>query len=230
MQAIANKRWTPEGQIETRYWKARKEWDDRMGSAVIQARNWRLATLLALGLVFVSLVGTIYLGAQPKAIPHIVQVDKIGAPTYLGPVGQSMRDYHPAEATVKYHLRRFVDETRSISSDGAVVRRNWTDAYSIITPNAANQLSAHAERNDPLKRSRDERVTVDVASIVQISKETWQADWEEKTWDKAGNEVASAVWRGSFKVIVRVPESEEQIAANPIGLYIDEFHWSKVGA
>jgi type IV secretion system protein TrbF len=88
-----------------------------------------------------------------KAIPHIVQVDKNGAPTYLGPVGPSMRDYHPEDATVKYHLRRFVEETRSISSDGAVVRRNWTDAYSIITPNAANQLSAHAERNDPVRRS-----------------------------------------------------------------------------
>jgi len=61
MQAVANKKWTPEGQVETRYRKARKEWDDRMGGAVIQARNWRLATLLALGLVLVSLAGTIYM-------------------------------------------------------------------------------------------------------------------------------------------------------------------------
>ena len=230
MQAVANKKWTPEGQVETRYRKARKEWDDRMGGAVIQARNWRLATLLALGLVLVSLAGTIYLGAQPKAVPHIVQVDKIGAPTYVGPVGQSAREYRPAEATIKYHLRRFIEQTRSISSDPAIVRKNWTDAYTVITATAANQLSAYAERNDPIKRAQDARVTVDVSAIVQVSKETWQADWEEKTWDKAGNQVGSVVWRGTFKVIVHTPESEDQIATNPIGLYVDEFHWSKVGA
>lgn len=230
MQAVANKKWTPEGHVETRYRRARKEWDDRMGGAVIQARNWRLATLLALGLVLVSLAGTIYLGAQPKAVPHIVQVDKIGAPTYIGPIGQSAREYRPGDATIKYHLRRFIDQTRSVSSDPAVVRKNWTDAYTVITPNAANQLSAYAERNDPIKRAQDARVTVDVSAIVQVSKETWQADWEEKTWDKAGNQVGGAVWRGTFKVIVRPPESEDQIATNPIGLYIDEFHWSKVGA
>lgn len=230
MQALANKKWTPEGQVETRYRKARKEWDDRMGGAVIQARNWRLATLLSLGLVLVSLAGTIYLGAQPKAVPHIVQVDKIGAPTYVGPIGQSAREYRPAEASIKYQLRRFIEQTRSISSDAAIVRKNWTDAYTVITASAANQLSAYAERNDPIKRAQDARVTVDVSSIVQVSKDTWQADWEEKTWDKAANQVGAGVWRGTFKVLVHVPESEDQIATNPIGLFIDEFHWSKVGA
>jgi type IV secretion system protein VirB5 len=230
MQAVANKKWTPEGNVETRYRRARKEWDDRMGGAIVQARNWRLATLLSLGLVLVSLVGTIYLGAQPKAVPHIVQVDKIGAPTYLGPVGQSAREYRPGDATIKYHLRRFVEQTRSISSDAEIVRKNWTDAYTLITANAANQLGAYAEHNDPIRRAQDARVTVDVAAIVQVSKETWQADWEEKTWDKSGNQVGSVVWRGTFKIILRTPESEDQIATNPIGLYIDEFHWSKVGA
>jgi type IV secretory pathway TrbF-like protein len=48
MQAVAKKKWAPEGRVETRYRKARKEWDDHMGGAVIQARNGRLATLLAL--------------------------------------------------------------------------------------------------------------------------------------------------------------------------------------
>lgn len=228
MHAVANKRWTPEGQAETRYRRARKEWDDRMGSAVVQARNWRLATFVALGLVVIALAGSIYLGAQPKAVPHIVQIDRIGAPTYVGPIGQAARDYRPSDVSIKYHLRRFIEETRSVSSDSAVVKRNWTDAYTIITPNAANQLNAYAERNDPLKRSQDQRVTVDIAALVQLSKDTWQADWEEKTWDKAGNQGASDVWRGTFKILLRTPETEEQIVTNPIGLFIDEFHWSQV--
>lgn len=228
MEPIANKTWKPDGEIETRYRKARQEWDRRMGTAVVQARNWRLATLLALGVVLVAVVGIIYLGAQPKAIPHIVQVDRMGAPTYLGPVGQSLREYKPSDASLKYHLRRFISSTRSISSDPAVMKRNWIDAYTLITQNAANHLNAYAQETDPFKRREQERITVDVASIVQLSADTWQADWFEKAWDKTGSETGSSVWRGTFRVIVRTPESEEQLASNPIGLFIDEFHWSKV--
>jgi type IV secretion system protein TrbF len=228
MEAVANKRWKPEGEIETKYRRAGQEWDRRMGAAIVQARNWRLATLLSLGLVLVSLIGTIYLGAQPKAVPHIVQVDRIGAPTYLGPVGQAARDWKPSDAALKYHLRRFIAETRSISSDAAVMKRNWIDAYALITQSAANHLNAYAQQTDPFKRGAEERVSVDVATVVQLSADTWQADWVEKTWDKAGNEAASAVWRGTFRVLVRPPENDEQLAANPIGLFVDEFHWSKV--
>lgn len=228
MQALANKKWSPEGALETRYKKARQEWDTRMGHAVVQARNWRLATLLSLGLVLVSLVGTIYLGAQPKAVPHIVQVDRLGAPTYLGPVGQAAREYRPSEASLKYHLRRFITETRTISSDPVVMKRNWVDAYTLITQNAANHLSAFAQQTDPFKRIDQERVSVDVVAVVQLSADTWQADWQEKTWDKAGNELAGTIWRGTFRIVVRIPETEEQLASNPIGLFVDEFHWSKV--
>jgi type IV secretion system protein VirB5 len=228
MEAVANKRWKPEGELETRYHRARQEWDRRMGTAVVQARNWRLTTLLALGLVFVSLAGTIYLGAQPKLVPHIVQVDKIGAPTYIGPVGQSAREYKPSEASLKYHLRRFIAATRTISSDPAVMKRNWLDAYALITQSAANHLNAYAQQTDPFRRGEQQRVTVDMASVVQLSADTWQADWIEKSWDKAGNETATAVWRGTFRILVRTPETEEQLASNPIGLFVDEFHWSKV--
>lgn len=228
MEAVANKRWKPEGEVETRYRKARQEWDRRMGAAVVQARSWRLATLLSLGLVLVSLIGTIYLGAQPKAVPHIVQVDRIGAPAYLGPAGKAARDWKPSDSALKYHLRRFLADTRTISSDAAVMKRNWIDAYALITQNAANHLNTYAQQTDPFKRGGEERVTVDIAAVVQLSADTWQVDWVEKTWDKAGNETANAVWRGTFRVVVRPPEDEEQMAANPIGLFVDEFHWSKV--
>ena len=42
-----------------------------------------------------------------------------------------------------------------------------------------------------MKRADTERVTVDVASVVQLSAESWQADWVEKTWDKDGGPGAS---------------------------------------
>ena len=63
----------------------------------------------------------IYLGALPKAVPHIIEVDRLGAASYRGPVGQT--DYVPTEAVITYHLRRFVEDTREISSDLAVLKQ-----------------------------------------------------------------------------------------------------------
>jgi type IV secretion system protein VirB5 len=108
------------------------------------------------------------------------------------------------------------------------MKRNWLDAYALITQSAANHLNAYAQQTDPFRRGEQQRITVDMASVVQLSADTWQADWIEKTWDKAGNETATAVWRGTFRILVRTPETEEQLASNPIGLFVDEFHWSKV--
>jgi type IV secretion system protein VirB5 len=228
MKALAHKNWAAEAPLDTRYRKARQEWDLRMGTSLAQARNWRLATFVSLGVVLVALVGMIYLGAQPKAVPHIVQIDKLGAPTYLGPVGQSAHDFRPGDAVLKYHLRRFVEETRTVSSDAAVMKRNWIDAYTLITQSAANQLNTYAQQTEPFKRMQNERISVDVFALVQLSKDTWQADWRETSWDKGGSELGTTVWRGTFRVLLRVPDSEEQLVTNPIGLFVDEFHWSKV--
>jgi type IV secretion system protein TrbF len=220
------KSWSPEGDLNSPYKRARQEWDDRMGSARVQAKNWRIATFVSLGIVVLSIGGLVYLGAQPKSVPHIVEIDQLGAASYRGPVGKS--NWTPTEASIRYHLRRFVDLTRTVSSDPAVMKRNWTDAYTLVTPNAANMLTAHVEKNDPFKRVENERVSVEVSSIVRVSKETWQVDWKETTWGKNGQQLGSFIWRGMLRTVVNPPESDELLIKNPIGLYIDEFHWDRV--
>jgi len=222
--------WTPDGTLDTPYRRARQEWDMRMGSAAVQAKNWRLATFASLGAVTIAVAGMIHLGAQPKAVPHIIEVDRLGAATYRGPVGQT--DYVPSEAVITYHLRRFIEDTREISSDLAVLKRNWLDAYTLVTPRGGNMLSAFVQKpeNDPFRRAQDERVTVELLSAVRVSGDTWQVDWRESAWDKNGSPGASpAVWRAMLRTFLQAPKTAEAMSRNPIGLYIDELHWDKVG-
>jgi len=207
--------------------RARQEWDARIGSAVVHARNWRLATFASLGLLLVALVATIILGRKPKAVLHIVEVDKLGAATYVGPAGRTAGE-GPSELSIKYHLTRFVEDTRSISSDLSVIKRSWLEAYALVTPAGANMLSAYVENHDPFRRSQTERVSVETIAAVAVSKDTWQIDWRETTWDLNGTALGTVVWRGMFRVVFRVPDTEEKMAKNPLGLYVDEFHWDKV--
>jgi len=223
-------KWTPDGPLDTPYLRARQEWDSRMGSAIVQAKNWRLATFASLASVLVSSLGMIYLGAQPKAVPHIIEVDRLGAATYHGPVGQS--DYVPTDAVITYHLRRFIADTREISSDLAVLKHNWLDAYALVTPRGGNMLSAFVQKpeNDPFRRAQDERVTVEMLSTVRAAGDTWQIDWRESSWDKGGSPLGMPViWRAMLRTVITPPKTAEAMQKNPIGLYIDEMHWDKVG-
>jgi type IV secretory pathway TrbF-like protein len=220
----------PAEEVDTPYRKAQQEWDRRMGGATVHAANWRLIAFALAGLQFFSFAGLIYLGAQPKAIPHIVEIDKLGQPTYLGPLDRSaLRDFKPSTASLHYHLRRFVTDTREISSDAAVLKRNWFDAYKLVTADGANQLNAYVKDSNPFEQlERQVRVSIQVNVIVQISQDTWQVDWTETTWDEHGNPTGTAVWRGNFHVLLRVPDAAEQLALNPLGLFIDELHWARL--
>src|SRR5260370_17212217 len=71
---------------ETPYQKAAQVWDERIGSARVQASNWRLmafgslllSSALASGLIWQSIPGTV--------TPWVVQVDLLGqAPTVTPP-------------------------------------------------------------------------------------------------------------------------------------------------
>jgi type IV secretion system protein VirB5 len=222
--------WTPDGPPDTPYRRACQEWDTRMGSALVHARNWRLATFASVAATTLAVGGMVYLGRLPKAVPHIVEVDRLGAVTYRGPVGQA--DYVPSEAVLTYHLRRFIADTREISSDLAVLKRNWLEAYTLVTPRGGNMLSAFVQNpdHDPFRRAQEERVTVEFLSAVRVSGDTWQVDWRESNWDKGGTPIgAPVVWRAMLRTILHVPKTAEAIERNPIGLYIDELHWDKVG-
>ncbi len=224
-------KWAPDGDLDTPYRRAREEWDSRMGSALVHAKNWRLATFASLGAVALALLGVIYLGAQPKAVPHIIEVDQLGAAVYRGPIATPGTDFTPSEASIKYQLRRFLEDTRVVSSDAIVLKHQWLDAYTLVTPRGGNMLSAFVERpeNDPFRRAQEERVSIEVLSIVRASAETWQIDWRETSFDKNGNPSGAAVvWRAMVGIVVHRPKTEDEMAKNPVGLYIDEFHWDKV--
>src|SRR5690242_17123648 len=110
----------PMESADTPYQKASREWDSRMGATVVQAANWRPVAFAELGLLLVASIGMIILGPQPKAVPHLVQLDKLGAPTYVGPIDRTaLQDFKPPPVSFEYHLRRFVADTREISSDVA---------------------------------------------------------------------------------------------------------------
>ena len=67
---------TPEP--ETPYQRAAQAWDERIGSARVQARNWRLMALGELGLIAGLAGALVWQSARGTVVPWVVQVDRLG--------------------------------------------------------------------------------------------------------------------------------------------------------
>ena len=216
---------SPAGALETPYLKAQAEWDSRIGSARVQAKNWRLACFISLGLSLLLAAGALHFAGQVRVLPYVIEVAKTGQVRKVGQL-ESV-PYEPTQATVEYFLGEWVKWVRSISSDPVIVRKNWERAYHLVTPKAANTLSAYARKVGPFDKVGQMAVTVEIANILVLSERSYQVHWDEEIFDREGTPVSKSRYSGVFHFLVKLPEDEAVLAQNPLGFYIDTFHWSR---
>ena len=65
-------------QPETPYQRASQLWDERIGSARVQARNWRLMAFGTLTLTCAMSAALIWQSLQSRVTPYVVEVDRLG--------------------------------------------------------------------------------------------------------------------------------------------------------
>src|SRR5579885_1980669 len=87
----------------TPYQNAAQLWDERIGAARVQAKNWRIMAFGCLGLALGLAGGVIWLSAQSRITPYVVEVDKLGEVQAIGP---AIRPYKPDDAQIAYFLAR----------------------------------------------------------------------------------------------------------------------------
>src|SRR5215472_14284028 len=71
------------------YLLARREWDERYGSLITRAKNWRLLAVLCASMAFTQTVGLIILSMRSKVIPYVVAVDSLGRQVAAGAAEES---------------------------------------------------------------------------------------------------------------------------------------------
>ena len=78
----------------TPYQKAAQVWDERIGSARVQAKNWRLMAFGSLALSAGLAVALVYQTLRGTVVPWVVQVDKLGQALVAAP---AEADYRPSD-------------------------------------------------------------------------------------------------------------------------------------
>src|SRR5574338_1218884 len=85
----------------TPYQAAGQVWDERIGSARVQARNWRRMAFGCLGVTFLMAAALIWRSAQSLVTPYVVEVDTSGQ---VRAVGEAASVYRPTDAQIAFQL------------------------------------------------------------------------------------------------------------------------------
>jgi len=207
----------------TPYQAAQQCWDDRLGSARVQARNWRLMATAASGLAILVSTALIWQVNRTTLTPFVIEVDTLGEVKAVGP---AIEAYRPTDAQIAYHLARFIHNVRSLSSDAVVVRQQWLEAYDYASDRGAAVLNDYARTNDPFARVGQNTIAVEVNSVVRMSDASFQVRWHEQTYTN-GAITTTDRWTAIVSLRVEPPRDEVRLRKNPLGLYVDGLNWSR---
>jgi type IV secretion system protein VirB5 len=207
----------------TPYQRAAQLWDERIGSARVQAKNWRLMAFGCLTLSAGLAAGMVWQSARSRVTPYVVEVDRLGEVQAVAP---AITPYQPSDAQIAWYLARFVTDVRSLSIDPVLVRRNWLEAYEFATGNAALFLNDFARTNDPFKAIGDRSVSVEVTSVVRASDTSFQVKWSEKVY-RQGSLASTERWTAILTTTIETPRTAETLRKDPLGLYVTGIAWSR---
>jgi type IV secretion system protein TrbF len=214
------------GQTEapvTPYQKATQVWDERLGSARVQARNWRLLAFGCLGLVGGLSLQLAVLSTTSRVTPYVVEVERGGA---IRAVAPAIESYDPSDAQIAAELARFIEHVRGVSIDPVVVKQSWLKAYDYATDRAAQTLNDYARENDPFAKIGQRSVSVEITSVVRASPTSFQLRWREKAFEN-GSLAGTQSFTGVLTIVSKPPRDAATLRANPLGIYINAINWSR---
>ena len=207
----------------TPYHRAGQVWDERIGSARVQARNWRLMAFGTLTLSAALGAGMLWQSLQSRIVPYVVEVDKLGEARAVAP---AEANYRPTDPQLAWHLARFITDIRSVSLDPVLMRANWLSAYDFATERGASFLNEHARRENPFADIGTRTVSVQVTSVVRASDRSFQVKWIETAYER-GSESSRTHWTAILSIALVPPRTADVLRKNPLGLYVDAIDWAQ---
>ena len=212
---------SPESQ--TPYQRAKLEWDERIGSARTQAKNWRIVALLALLAVIFLLVALIFILNSKTDKIFVAEVTKAGQVVNISPL---LVKYQPTIAQQEYFVAHFIELVRSLPLDPVVAKNNWLSAYNFLTARGAERLNTFLREHNPTTMLGKKTVTIKIIDINPISNASFEVDWTETTVNINGQNEGEKNFSGVFTLAIKQPTSQKEILNNPLGIYIIDFNLS----
>ena len=214
------------------YLAARREWMERYGSYISQAKNWRITALSAIGIAALFGAGMVYEADRVHIVPYVVEVNKLGKTVELA---QAVQTGAYAQPVVRHIVSRFAWLLYSRSPDAAV-QKHWIDqSYDYIANTGETSLNSFYSRNHPYSAYENSTggqvVTIRSAEpLGQLTKSggSFIIDFSVKKYGKHGGIHGEQNWQATITYANVGPSNNPNILnGNPFGVYITHFAFSR---
>lgn len=204
-------------------------------------RNWQVIAFTLCAIVLVQGLVTYRLAAAARAVPYLVQVDRLGQ---LAVAGRAQPLTDPDGRLVASQIADFIRTIRTVlptTAAGAqadLLRRG----YAFATPNAAAFLNNYF--SDPAHDPRvlGQRLTRDVRLSSALTlppsgstrgdtrqAQTWRLQWIETERPLGlADSAAISSWEGYVTLQIVPPKVPESIESNPLGVRITSISWTRL--
>lgn len=212
----------------TPYLSARREWDERYGHLLTQARSWRLAATAAIGVAALAVLGVTWIGAQTKIQPFVIAVDNLGSPVAVAKPGALQRGQERDERVIRAQIGNWVWNARTLLTDFTAQQVLFDRVYAMLATDAAAALKPFFEDDRMPKLREQTQVSVEIKTVLPAGGDTWQVDWVE-TVTRPGDTVRREKWRALITVgfSEKLAAKPELMMWNPYGMYVKQVSWQK---
>lgn len=213
--------------ITNPYLNARREWNERYGDYISRANSWRITAWVSLVIAFIAVFGIIGIGLQHKTVPYVVEVDRTGNAVAIGRA--EVNDI-ASPKIIKALLARWVMDFRSVMVDASAQKQAVERVYAYLSQGdaASATIGEYFQKTaNPFQRAQKELVSVAISSVLKISDQSWQIEWEETVRNRQGAQKGEPVrYKAVATLAFNPPTSEKAILKNPIGMYIKDIQWT----
>lgn len=217
----------PADPIDDSYTNAKMQWDQRIGDARVQLRNWRLAALLSLVIIIILLVAIVVVANQQKQYVYIARVEPGQAITNMHPIAQN---YTAGSAQQAYFVSEFIHSIFTLPLDPVLLHNQWLGAYRMAEGRAVDRLTAFARKVRPFRHIGELTQSIKIQNYHPVSEHSYEFTWVQTTYDEHGKVIATKLFNGLFTLRQGAPPTNSrELLRNPTGLKISYFNIKQEG-
>ncbi len=217
-----------DGPLENPYLEGQREWDERMGTHIVYAENWRRFAFGCLGALILTLVGFVYYANKATVIPYIVEVGPEGEVKLVGQV--TSQEWSIDMSAKQLVLTEFLKSIRELSLDENVYleRIEFTQGHTTSAGKLLlNEYYEQAQRNALFGKER-RVITIKLITPFKNSVDNFRVEWKEERYTKDNQLLDTTSYAAEIHTLTRRPETKDEVTINPLGVYVDFFRIQEI--
>lgn len=209
------------------YLNARQEWLERYGSYINRAAQWRMTAFIALMLLGGSIMCNVIQANQVKAIPYIIEVDKLGKAAVAARADQASA---APLRLVQAEIAACITDWRTVTADIELQKQMIQRLSFFVAGSAKGVLKEWFTANNPYEIAKSGKlVHVEIKSLpLPVSSTSYRVEWTETVRAHSGVALESHTYEATVSVQINPPTSEAVLLRNPGGVYITSLSASRV--